>query len=216
MDEKSVRFVAKKEKKNRQQRQSSAHCVAVCVCDCVCVFNLLACLLLYSLFIFKSLLVFQRCLHEKLTMLRSTRMCVCASVCVRCFTLERAGKSQKQNGNENENENENENVPSNENENEMKNARPKAMRLLGEEAVCVCFGGVANNKRDKIISPNLSHSRQQDQVKLYVCNGSSLFISLPATAAATAAAAAALRNMKANNITHTQRCSLKSLSSTTA
>lgn len=45
--------------------------------------------------------------------------------------------------------------------------------------LCVCVGGVANNKRDKIISPNLSHSRQQDQVKLYVCNGSSLFISLP-------------------------------------
>jgi len=76
-------------------------------------------------------------------------------------------------------------------------------------------------KRDKIISPNLSHSTvEANCVCLYLgrpclmavrsvpcalCNGSSLFIRRCSPWALAYASASLGRNMKANNITHTQR-----------
>lgn len=152
-------------------------CVRLCVC--------LICLPAYCCIVYLFSNAF--CLLEKLTERPHScvsiweRVCVCASVCVHCFTLERAGKSQKQNGNENENENETVRRRMGMKMRWKRQAKGIASprthtRGVGRGAG---RGGVANNKRDKIISPNLSHSRQQDQVKLYVCNGSSLFISLP-------------------------------------
>lgn len=72
MTEKSLSVLSalRLKKKKRQQRQS-------CVCASVCVFNLLACLLLYSLFIFKCLLPSRKADRAPPLMREYMRACVC-------------------------------------------------------------------------------------------------------------------------------------------